>query len=191
MPPKAPPSTANGPERVALPTPNPSPNGPFGNIRNALGKVGSNYPVNPPATDVDAVTVLNSTLERFLAAQLQQTANDVRSNLTEHYSAEYGTTSLTWEAETRDPWWWEGLLVILPVGQTSATLQVGEYTFPIQNTTEIITPLRLMTTGTRRTLTWSTASTTVKASVTLWGRVAVWRGGAPGVGPISTPGRVL
>lgn len=114
---------------------------------------------------------LHRMLERIIersTASLDQTIREIDAGLP-------GSTSSTpgFRAQTNDTEIIEGILVVLPVGTTTATLTLGQdYVIPIQNTTTLLSPLKLVVKGQDRKLVYSPSNATLGSFVALWGCAA-------------------
>lgn len=80
----------------------------------------------------------------------------------------------TFKAQTNDLEIIEGILVVTPVGTTSATLTLGDKPgpIPLQNTTTFLTHLSWPVFGETRQLTYAPANATTGAFVAIWGKAA-------------------
>lgn len=108
----------------------------------------------------------------YLKQMIAREAQQLRAHIGEKAVADLNATTLKWSPKLFDSWYLQGILVILPVGTTSATLVIGHNSYPIQNTETIFSPLSILVTDPTRSLTWSPASSTVQTTVELWGIAA-------------------
>lgn len=121
---------------------------------------------------VAAVEAGNKETAGYLQQLLAQNMQELRAHVSEQKVGDLNATSITWSPYMFDSWYLEGIMVILPVNTTSATLVIGTTTYPIQNTNTVFAPLRILVDNPTRSLTWAPASATVQPLVKLWGTAA-------------------
>jgi len=116
---------------------------------------------------------LNGLLNRLLETNLAQ----LDAYILETDTGDVNTTGSTgrFKAQTNDVEIIEGILVILPVGTTSATLTLGDapgLTLPIQDTVTLLSPLSWVVKGETRKLVYAPANATAGSFVAIWGKAA-------------------
>jgi hypothetical protein len=134
---------------------------------------------------------LQASLRSSLTSFVRDNAGKVDAYVTEYDAAQPGTGSSNtgWTAQTRNTEIIHGFMVSVPADSTNVVLKIGELVLPLttaypgSSTTSLVhtvSNLGWVVRGQHRSLTYTSASTTIGSTCLVWG-IAAPAAGAPGI----------